>query len=226
MCRNNKINTTKMGIDLGKDIDELINSFNVFKKDYTNDFRNNLIECVNCNNIDIDNKYNYEKLCCCCNQVICLECYNKDDLDLDDIISNFKDNRVDWLCQECGYKCEKCNQYYNEDYFRSVLDRDGDIIMICCLTCINEGDMCVDFDGEIFGTDECVIKVEEYEKFGELEVDSDDEEDEDDDDAICDDVYYIKCNKCENKSCFEDEDNFRINDKNICGDCVEDLYHM
>tara|TARA_R110000787_G_scaffold250799_1_gene356371 strand:- start:51 stop:707 length:657 start_codon:yes stop_codon:yes gene_type:complete len=215
MCRDNKINTSEMGIDLGKDIDELINSFNVFKIDYTNDFRNNLIECVNCNNIDIDNKYNYNNLCVCCNKVICLECYNTDDLNLDDIISNFKDNRNEWMCKECGYECQECNEYYNEYYFRSVLDRDGDIIMTCCLTCINEGEY-VDFDGEIFGT-ECVIKVEEYEKFGELEVDSDDEDDEDD-------VYYIKCYKCKNKSCFEDGDNFRIDDKNVCGECVECLY--
>ena len=217
MCRNNIINTSEMNIDLGKDIDEIINDFNVFKIDYTKNFRNELVKCVNCNFKDIDNKYNYNNLCVCCNKVICLECYNKDDLNLDDIICNFEDNRDEWMCKECGYECEECNEYYNEDYFRSLLDRDGDS-RNCCLTCINDNDMCIDFDGECYEEILCRIREKEYEKLGELEVDSDDEED--------DDVYYIKCNNCKLTTNYDFEYCYKIDDENICGSCVENLYHM
>ena len=220
MCRNNKINTTNMRIDLGRDLDELINSFNDFKIDFRNNFRNELVKCMNCNNKDIDNKYNYKNICCNCNKVICLDCYNnyyKDDkLLTDNIICNFEDDKDDWLCLECGYQCENCNEYFCEDYFRTLIDREGDS-RNCCLTCINDNDMCIDFDGECYEEILCRIREEEYECLGELENDSDDDED---------DVYYIKCDNCKLTTNYDFEYCYNIDDKNICGSCVECLYHM
>ena len=56
-------------IDLGRDLDDLINSFNDDKK---------LEKCIFCNFIDINNFYNYKNYCCfkCEINKLCFRCYN------------------------------------------------------------------------------------------------------------------------------------------------------
>ena len=55
-------------IDLGRDIDKMINDFNDDKK-----FK----KCINCNFKDINNEFNFKLYCCCCNiNKLCFNCYN------------------------------------------------------------------------------------------------------------------------------------------------------
>jgi len=126
------INSENMTYDLSKEIDTIINSYN--------SERYELVECVSCNIIDINNKYNFNKICWNCNEYLCINCYNNESIKEEYICNDLEKDIENYICYECGSFCEcGCEEYYISESFVSLMDVSGEYIYYSGNCCNSKG---------------------------------------------------------------------------------------
>ena len=194
-----KINTTNLKIDLGKDLDELINLFNDDEE---------MEVCGWCDLIDINNEYNFKKVCSNCEEVYCLDCFEEltKKEEIDEQIKNYKEGENHWLCGDCSNYCSFCDNDYIIEDMVDLIDREGDVEYFC-LDCVNGNSLDIEYDDNYYNELLCRIREDEWEDFGSDGV--------------------ITCNDCNEDKKFDDDVEFyRIDGKNICNDCInKTIYH-
>lgn len=201
MCKinKNKIDTTNLKIDLGKSIDDLINLFNDDEE---------LGVCGWCDLIDINNEYNFKKVCSNCEEVFCLECFEelKKTEEIDEQINNYKEGENQWLCGDCGNYCSMCDSDYIIEDMLGLIDREGDEEYFC-LDCVNGNNLDIEYDDNYYNEILCRIREDEVEDFGSNGV-----------------ITCYECNYCSKYD--DDVEFYKLVEKIICDDCVNDkIYH-
>ena len=104
-------------IDLGKDIDDLINNFN--------ETICYIEKCSYCNFKDINNESNFIKLSCC-NGVLCKKCF-----EMEDDFNYVRED--DYICGECKTECYNCGDYFIGDDMEY-----GENMELYCNCCIED----------------------------------------------------------------------------------------
>ncbi len=204
MCNfkcNSKINKTFFNnVDLSGNVDNIIGKFfgnNI--RNYCSCFNNvDITECSmeNCNYEDLENEDNFKNICNGCNMKICLDCFNNNKEEMEDLINNNNENENDWLCYDCSGYCENCNEIVDIDCMTGLKNKYGDF-KNCCNYCINNNEISFYYDGETFENED--------NKVNETDLDGGEQ-----------------CIGCNWEVEIEEEDCFFVDEKRVvCSSCID-----
>ena len=239
-------------LDLGKDIDTLIDTFNNDKE---------IITCNYCCEEDILTDDNFVRICILCEEYYCIKCF----FDMEptrehnywyDNISERKGSSLEnvdietFLCYGCSCRCEGCEECVCEESIWELYDFQEEDYLYRCNDCINQNHLDYQYNGEIF----LKRKIEWDEEdccdcidcdCGDCDcssVDIDSGEYNETDYIFCNETGNILCRECnENmndpiRECYSCEKNYDIreeeiklylysNDNCLCSNCVEENIH-
>lgn len=155
--------SSSIQFDLGNDVDMIINKMVNSKKDINSEFDETVLhECLCCLNEDIDNSYNFKKICGSCNNRLCIDCF---ETEMDQWIMNYNTDDcefdITWLCLDCACLCSSCENYVNEYDINTLLDTNDEEQDLCHNCIFNGLNNCKMVSGR-FVIDNC-DSDEEYE---------------------------------------------------------------
>ena len=224
MCR---FNSQDNKLDLGKDCDDLINTFLKCERDLYSPYdEEDIVECCVCDEEDIDNKYNFVCICRGCYKKMCISCYEENEscLDINNFICNYGVEENCWLCYDCGVECDGCDEYVNEDYMVGMLKTDGDYDYKC-RSCVCGDYLDFVFENITYSKEGCELEMDCKELFvvccecGEEDCECCKCDDECEGECM---VEVVKCCSCKENRDYEEYLLFRLDDGRIvCEECVD-----